>query len=163
MVARLVNVIVLGFVLSLDNFRTSVLLGPLRMRRAPVWASRPDVWERAIDVLERGRPKGDERLFIHRDYHPGNVLWENGQVSGLIDWVNASVGSPWADVGHCRVNLASELGPPAADRLLELFRAASGRSDEYDPYWDIAAAIGGLDEAPSPADERFLTAAVARL
>jgi len=34
MVARLVNVIVLGFVLSLDNFRTSVLLGPLRMRRA---------------------------------------------------------------------------------------------------------------------------------
>ena len=34
MVARLINVIVLGFVLSLDNFRTSVLLGPLRMRRA---------------------------------------------------------------------------------------------------------------------------------
>jgi putative Mn2+ efflux pump MntP len=34
MVARLVNVIVLGFVLSLDNFRTSVLLGPLRMRRS---------------------------------------------------------------------------------------------------------------------------------
>ena len=34
MVARLVNVMVLGFVLSLDNFRTSVLLGPLRMRRA---------------------------------------------------------------------------------------------------------------------------------
>ena len=34
MVARLVNVVVLGFVLSLDNFRTSVLLGPLQMRRA---------------------------------------------------------------------------------------------------------------------------------
>jgi hypothetical protein len=48
-----------------------------------------------------------------------------------------------------------------------LFRAASGRSDEYDPYWDIAAAVGGVDEevdeAPSPADERFLSAAVARL
>jgi putative Mn2+ efflux pump MntP len=36
MVARLLNVIVLGFVLSLDNFRTSVLLGPLRMRRARI-------------------------------------------------------------------------------------------------------------------------------
>jgi putative Mn2+ efflux pump MntP len=34
MVAQLINVLVLGFVLSLDNFRTSVLLGPLRMRRA---------------------------------------------------------------------------------------------------------------------------------
>jgi len=45
--------------------------------------------------------------------------------------------------------------------------AVSGRTDEYHPYWDIAALIGGLDEdadqAPSPADERFLAAAVARL
>jgi putative Mn2+ efflux pump MntP len=32
MIARLVNVVLLGFVLSLDNFRTAVLLGPLRMR-----------------------------------------------------------------------------------------------------------------------------------
>ncbi|WP_018333391.1 manganese efflux pump MntP family protein [Actinomycetospora chiangmaiensis] len=33
MIARLVNVLALGFVLSLDNFRTSLLLGPLRMSR----------------------------------------------------------------------------------------------------------------------------------
>jgi aminoglycoside phosphotransferase (APT) family kinase protein len=139
---------------------------PLKLRRPPVWASEPQAWLRAIERLD-GPPPSDERALIHRDYHPGNVLWENGRVSGLIDWVNASVGCPWADVGHCRVNLASELGLQAADRLLELFRAASGRSDDYDPYWDIAAAIGGLDEdvdeAPSPADERFLHAAVARL
>jgi aminoglycoside phosphotransferase (APT) family kinase protein len=139
---------------------------PLRMRRAPVWASRPDVWERAIEVLD-GRSPTDERLFIHRDYHPGNVLWEQDRMSGLIDWVNASIGSPWADVGHCRVNIASELGQGAADRFLAHYRVVSGRTDDYDPYWDISAAIGGLDKdadaAPSPADERFLEAAVARL
>jgi hypothetical protein len=43
----------------------------------------------------------------------------------------------------------------------------SGSTDDYHPYWDISAAIGGLDEdaddQPSPADERFLAAAVARL
>jgi hypothetical protein len=43
----------------------------------------------------------------------------------------------------------------------------SGRSDDYHPYWDISAAIGGLDEdaddQPSPADEQFLAAAIARL
>jgi aminoglycoside phosphotransferase (APT) family kinase protein len=140
---------------------------PLRMRRPPVWASRPDVWKRAIEALEGDRPRGDERLFIHRDYHPGNVLWHDGRVSGIVDWVNASIGSPWADVGHCRVNIASELGHDAADRFLDMYRAAAGRSDEYDPYWDISAAIGGLDEdadtQPSPADEQFLAAAVARL
>jgi aminoglycoside phosphotransferase (APT) family kinase protein len=139
---------------------------PLKLRRPPVWASQPQVWSRAFEVLD-GPPRSDERLFIHRDYHPGNVLWHNGRVSGLIDWVNASIGSPWADVGHCRVNLASEVGQAGADRFLELYRALAGPADDYDPYWDISAAIGGLDEdvdeAPSPADEAFLAAAVARL
>jgi aminoglycoside phosphotransferase (APT) family kinase protein len=139
---------------------------PLRMRRPPVWAARPDVWERAFDVLDV-ECHSEERLFIHRDYHPGNVLWDGGHVTGIVDWVNASIGSPWADVGHCRVNIASELGHRASDRFLDLYRALSGRTDEYHPYWDISAAIGGLDEdadtQPSPADEEFLAAAVARL
>jgi aminoglycoside phosphotransferase (APT) family kinase protein len=139
---------------------------PLKLRRPPVWASAPDVWLRAFALLDAPAPSS-ERAVIHRDYHPGNVLWRRGRVSGVIDWVNTSIGCPWADIGHCRVNLASELGQPAADRFLELYRAAAGRGGDYDPYWDIAAAVGGLDEdvdqAPSPADERFLAAAVARL
>jgi aminoglycoside phosphotransferase (APT) family kinase protein len=139
---------------------------PLRIRRPPAWAARPDVWERAFGVLDRP-PPADERRFVHRDYHPGNVLWERGRVTGIVDWVNASIGSPWADVGHCRVNIASELGQRAANRFLDLYRAVSGRTDDYHPYWDISAAIGGLDEdvdeQPSPADEQFLAAAVARL
>jgi aminoglycoside phosphotransferase (APT) family kinase protein len=140
---------------------------PLRMHRPPVWASRPDVWERAIALLESPPPAACEGVFIHRDYHPGNVLWEDGRVTGIVDWVNASIGSPWADVGHCRMNVFSELGDDAADRFLQLYRAVSGRTDDYHPYWDISAAIGGLDEdadaEPSPADELFLAAAVARL
>jgi aminoglycoside phosphotransferase (APT) family kinase protein len=139
---------------------------PLRMHRPPAWASRPQAWLRAIELLDGPAPGGDRR-FIHRDYHPGNVLWQDGRVSGLVDWVNASVGSPWADVGHCRANLASELGLDAADRFLDLYRAAAGTSADYHPYWDISALVGGLDEdadhAPSPADERFLEAAVAKL
>jgi aminoglycoside phosphotransferase (APT) family kinase protein len=138
----------------------------LEMHRAPAWAARPDVWLRAIEALE-GAPPESDHVFIHRDYHPGNVLWLGGRVTGLVDWVNASVGSPWADIGHCRVNIASELGQEAADRFLALYRSVSGRSDDYHPYWDVTAAIGGLDESadaePSPADERFLIAAVARL
>jgi aminoglycoside phosphotransferase (APT) family kinase protein len=138
----------------------------LQMRRAPAWASRPEVWQRAIELVDGPAPGGD-RVFIHRDFHPGNVLWRRGGVSGLVDWVNASIGSPWADVGHCRVNLAGELGQAAADRFLARYRVAAGRHDDYHPYWDIAAAIGGLDESaddePSPGDEDFLAAAVARL
>jgi aminoglycoside phosphotransferase (APT) family kinase protein len=98
---------------------------------------------------------------------PGNVLWRREKVSGVVDWVNASIGSPWADVGHCRVNLADRFGQPAAERFLDAYRAVSGRRDAYHPYWDISAAIGGLDEScdtePSPGDERFLADAVSKL
>ena len=136
------------------------------MRRAPRWATRPNVWSQAIELLD-GPVPGDERLFVHRDYHPGNVLWKRDELTGVVDWVNASIGSAWADVGHCRVNLAGALGQDAADRFLELYRVAAGRDDHYHPYWDISAAIGGLDEdaddRPSPVDEDFLTAAVSQL
>jgi aminoglycoside phosphotransferase (APT) family kinase protein len=137
----------------------------LEMRRPPRWAAQPDVWRRAIEVCDGPAPS-DERRFIHRDYHPGNVLWSRGRVSGVIDWVNASLGAPEADVGHCRCNLADRFGQPAADRFLALYRSVAGR-DRYHPYWDIAAAIGGLDESnderPDPATERFLALAVAAL
>jgi len=138
---------------------------PLEMRRPPRWATLPEVWQRAMVVHEGPAPAAGHAL-IHRDYHPGNVLWVGGAVSGIIDWPVASVGVPEADVGHCRVNLRGRFGPEAADRFLEAYRAVSGRR-EYHPYWDIVAALGGLDEAcdarPEPADERFLAAAVAQL
>ena len=81
-------------------------------RRAPMSGS-------VRSMSSMAESPSEERLFVHRDYHPGNVLWEAGRVSGIVDWVNASVGSPWADVGHCRVNIASELGQQAADRFLD--------------------------------------------
>src|SRR5438445_4158242 len=72
--------------------------------RPPAWARRPAVWERANEV-PRGPPPDDPAVFVHRDYHPGNVPWSGGQVIGLVDWVNASIGGAGGDVGHCRSNL----------------------------------------------------------
>jgi aminoglycoside phosphotransferase (APT) family kinase protein len=160
---------------AVDEHGTAVGEPAVLMTRLPgavVWKpSDVDPFLRTLteilpELLE-GPVPGDERLFVHRDYHPGNVLWDLGQPSGVVDWVNASIGSPWADVGHCRMNLAGELGQDAAEQFLALYRVAAGRDDDYHPYWDISAAIGGLDEdadgRPSPADEHFLAAAVSRL
>jgi len=139
----------------------------LRLTGPPSWTRRPEVWERALAAfaaLASAPPTAGG--FIHRDYHPGNVLWADGAVSGVVDWVNASHGSPDADVGHCRMNLAGALGPDAAERFLALHRSVSGRG-EYHPVWDIAASLGGFEDEDvarwSRADEDFLARAVARL
>lgn len=133
----------------------------LEMHRPPRWSSRPELWTRAFELLE-SPPPAAEPCFIHRDYHPGNVLWAGGAVSGVVDWLHASVGSPMVDVGHCRGNLGDAFGMCAADRFLELYLAASGRDDEYHPYWDVAAALGGLreDDPWAPDAERFLAHAL---
>ena len=131
----------------------------LAARAAPSWSARPQLWERAFQRFDGPAPSG-ERCFIHRDFHPGNVLWSGGRVSGVVDWPNASLGSPDADVGHCRWNLAGAFGQPVADRFLALHRGASGRG-EYDTYWDVVAALGGNDPGDwTPVDEAFLAAAL---
>jgi aminoglycoside phosphotransferase (APT) family kinase protein len=132
----------------------------LELRPPPAWARRPELWGRAFEIFNGPRPSA-ERRFIHRDYHPGNVLWREGELSGIVDWVNASLGSPLADVGYCRMNLAGAIGLEAADRLLEFYLAIAG-VEEYDPYWDIVAALGGFDEEDlTRADEEFLLRAAA--
>jgi aminoglycoside phosphotransferase (APT) family kinase protein len=46
---------------------------PLVLRRPPTWSARPELWLHAFEVFDRP-PSTDEPRFIHRDYHPGNVL-----------------------------------------------------------------------------------------
>jgi aminoglycoside phosphotransferase (APT) family kinase protein len=120
-------------------------------------------WERAIEVHATPPPSGERAVFLHRDYHPGNVLWRRGRVSGIVDWVNGSRGPVDADLGHCRVNLAMAYSLDAADRFLAAHRALTGARD-YHPYWDIVAAVGMLPEHPDAASaDDFVARAVAAL
>jgi aminoglycoside phosphotransferase (APT) family kinase protein len=126
----------------------------------------PDAWWRAIEVHAGAAPR-DEAVLVHRDFHPGNVLWSGSEVSAVIDWSSASVGAPEVDVAHCRVNLAVALGVDVADRFLAIYRDRSGR-DDYDPYWDLQDLVGMLSHIELepewlPADDELVRRAVARL
>lgn len=126
----------------------------------------PDAWQRAIEV-HAGPVRSGETVLVHRDFHPGNVLWSGADVSAVVDWSSASVGAPEVDVAHCRFNLAVALDVDAADRFLEIYLERTGR-DEYDPYWDlqdIVGAISHIELQPEwlPADDELVRRAVARL
>jgi aminoglycoside phosphotransferase (APT) family kinase protein len=117
-------------------------------------------WERAIEVF-KGPPPEPPATFIHRDYHPGNVLWHRGRPAGVIDWLHGCLGAPGADVGHCRINLWHLAGMEVADRLLAAYRSLMPSAPPYHPYWDLAAALGLWAE---PMDlEEFVLDAVRRL
>ena len=82
----------------------------------PVWTKRPQAWAEAIRIGRGPRPAFEPR-FIHRDFHPVNLLFEGEMLSGVVDWPNACVGPAGVDVAHCRWNLAAMYGLPAADRF----------------------------------------------
>jgi aminoglycoside phosphotransferase (APT) family kinase protein len=129
----------------------------------PPWTTHRRAWERAIEVYVGPAPS-DEAVFTHRDYHPGNVLWSGGRVTGIVDWASASVGPAENDVGHCRANLADRFGYEVAQRFLAAYQAATGGRD-YHPYWDIVVEVG--PEAgygpPNRRLDEFIARAVAQL
>lgn len=113
----------------------------------PAWSTIPATWKKAIEIVKGPRPKVRE-CFIHRDYHPANVLWENGSVSGVVDWVNACTGPAGVDAGHCRWNLAMLYDVETADQFLEAYQYQAGKNFKYDPYWDLVSVIDVLFGSP---------------
>jgi len=104
------------------------------------WSAFPGKWGTAAEVVVHNRPAFTKR-FIHRDYHPTNLLWSGNEISGVVDWVNGCIGPAGVDVGHCRVNLAQLYGVSAADAFLDFYREYAGSSFTYDPYWDLVTLI----------------------
>jgi len=114
----------------------------------PAWTTQPQLWERAIAVANSPAPSTPQR-FIHRDFHPVNLLWRGNRLSGVVDWVNACLGPAGIDVAWARHNLAAMYGVPMADRWLDVCQDVMGSSFVYHPYWDL---ITLLEILPGPID-----------
>ncbi len=114
----------------------------------PRWSKFPEKWERAIEFVRGTLPLAGE-CFIHRDFHPNNVLWEGSRLSGVVDWVNACRGAAGFDVAWCRLNLSKLHGTAAADKFLGAYQSVAGSGFTYDPYWDLIALAEVL---PGPPD-----------
>jgi aminoglycoside phosphotransferase (APT) family kinase protein len=101
-------------------------------------ASRHDIWREAIALATTAPPPTPTR-FIHRDYQHFNLLWSRERLTGVVDWVQASVGPPDIDVGHFRLNLTLLFSADAADRFRQMYEAEAGR--KVDPWWDVHALL----------------------
>ncbi|WP_344175267.1 aminoglycoside phosphotransferase family protein [Kribbella lupini] len=96
------------------------------------------VWAAAIDVI-RGPVPSYEGRYLHRDFQPGNVLFDGkNQLTGVVDWASPSWGPADLDVAHCAVNLALLHGPSLGLDFVAAYEAAGGTlapspADRY--YW----------------------------
>lgn len=109
----------------------------------PGWSHNQVAWAKALDIANGAAPT-EPTVFIHRDYHPTNVLWQRGNVSGVVDWEDASRGPAGIDIGHCRRNLVCLHGVDVADRFLTAYETLAG--SKHHPYWDVVTAMDCLPD-----------------
>jgi Ser/Thr protein kinase RdoA (MazF antagonist) len=122
----------------------------------PPEATDQTLWRRAIDIWHHEMPDIGHGL-IHRDFHPGNVLWHR-KSPHVVDWTAACAG-PWGcDIAHCRDNLIHLADFDVADRFLHYY--LSMIDHDYDPYWEIASV---LEHAPTSFDTRRIAVSEQRL
>jgi aminoglycoside phosphotransferase (APT) family kinase protein len=104
----------------------------------PPDASRADIWREAIALVAE-EPTPARTCFLHRDYQHFNMLWSRERLTGVVDWIEACVGPPEADVGHCRLNLTVLFSAGVADRFRAIYEVESGH--RVDAWWDVHALL----------------------
>ncbi len=119
----------------------------------PAATGRPELWRRAVDAIRRDAP-AYQGCFLHRDFHPGNVLFTGTgadlRISGVVDWVETSWGPADLDVAHCSTALALLHGVPAGMGFADRYAAAGGTLAK-DPaahlHWRLLDALGFAPDA----------------
>jgi aminoglycoside phosphotransferase (APT) family kinase protein len=113
----------------------------------------PELWQRAVDVIRREPPEY-RACFLHRDFHPGNVLFTGDgdglRISGVVDWVETSWGPADLDVAHCSTALALLHGVSAGMHFADRYVAAGGTLAEGRAahlYWRLLDALAFAPDA----------------
>jgi aminoglycoside phosphotransferase (APT) family kinase protein len=99
--------------------------------------------ERIRDALASAwpLPQRNASALLHGDFWPGNLLWQKGRLVAVIDWENAKLGDPLADLANCRLEIAWIFGIEAMQAFTEHYQSVMALDYADLPYWDLCAAL----------------------
>lgn len=79
--------------------------------------------------------------LLHGDYWVGNLVWKDGRLAAVIDWEDAALGDPLADVANARLEILWAFGREAMVQFTQQYQAMMpGVDGRHLPYWDLCAA-----------------------
>jgi aminoglycoside phosphotransferase (APT) family kinase protein len=87
-------------------------------------------------------PQLNQPVLLHGDYWPGNTLWQDGTLVAVIDWEDAVLGDPLADVANTRMELTMLLSAAAASDFTHQYGEQMPALDLTAlSHWDLYAAL----------------------
>jgi aminoglycoside phosphotransferase (APT) family kinase protein len=127
-----------SFLLEANSEATWFLEGDSVPKFMQKFAGGARLWQALHERYDSLRPVSP--ALVHIDYWVGNVLWEAGEISAVLDWEEAACGDPVIDVAYARMNMCLMGLPAAADEFLQAYENATGYPAENLGFWEMAAA-----------------------
>jgi aminoglycoside phosphotransferase (APT) family kinase protein len=158
----------LASVHRVDGSNTELSFLPQQEARvAEKLANQPDQLDESLsegrirEALEAAWPwpQRNPSVLLHGDFWPGNLLWRDGRLVAVLDWEDAAVGDPLADVANSRLEVLWAFGSEAMERFTRHYHSLMTWDFANLPYWDLWAALRpasklsgwGLDEVAEKA------------
>lgn len=76
-------------------------------------------------------------VLLHGDFWPGNILWYDNRIAAVIDWEDAAIGDPLADLAGCRIELLWKFGERAMHDFTSHYTAMTGIDGANLPLWEL--------------------------
>lgn len=113
------------------------------LRARPEQAAESPDEHRIRDALAAIGPlkRRNRSVLLHGDFWPGNVLWNDGRLVAVIDWEDAAIGDPLADLGNSRLEILWAFGIATMQRFTAWYLAMSTIDAAHLPYWDLCASL----------------------
>lgn len=93
-------------------------------------------------------PELNPPTLLHGDFWPGNILWREGEIVGVLDWEECEVGEPLSDLAISRLDCYWAYGEDAMVALTDAYARLSGREMSQLPYWDLWASLRPMHALP---------------
>jgi aminoglycoside phosphotransferase (APT) family kinase protein len=119
-----------------------------KLRKRPVKVDEAFDEGRIRDALETVWPlaQGNTSVLLHGDFWPGNILWRDGQLVAVIDWEDAALGDPLADVANSRLEILWAFGIDAMQSFTHHYQLMTTIDFTNLPFWDLCAALRPISQ-----------------
>jgi len=98
---------------------------------------------RILDALRSAWPIGQQNqsVLLHGDYWPSNTIWQDERLAAIIDWEDAAIGDPLADLANSRLEILWAGGFDAMTSYTQQYHTLRPIDRTNLPYWDLYAAL----------------------
>ena len=107
-------------------------------------------------------PVRNKPVLLHADFWPGNLLWQGDRLAAVIDWEDAHIGEPLADLANTRLETLWAFGVEAMQAFTHQYLSLAPCDTNNLPYWDLYAALKPISRisqwAQDPAEENSFRA-----